>query len=229
MHAPGMRECSTSTGPPAMPAGNQPLLSHATLSLGRNTDGRQEQQSTPRLRRKLATIAVPESRALLRCLSLCLCGMLVRSSPWPSPPPCNRTWVIVHRRPDRMEADMTNPKPSMSNCVSPFTSSVRPSDMTPTTIARCQLGLQAPYSVRLEHKHLQTLLARSLTVIYVQLLQADGKIEAMVAYGRRTGVSEVWVFCCRWARDEVFTFRCPRGSRRAGGRWAWSTCTSCRS
>ena len=49
---------------------------------------------------------------------------------------------MVHRRPDSIEADITRAKPRRSNCVSPFTSSTRPSEITPTTDARCQLGLQ---------------------------------------------------------------------------------------
>ena len=60
--------------------------------------------------------------------------------PWESLP-CNCSWVMVHRRPDRQDANMTSMKPCRSKEVSPNTSSVRPMLMMPTTPARLQLGL----------------------------------------------------------------------------------------
>jgi len=63
--------------------------------------------------------------------------------PWPpSPPvPCSSTCVMVQRSPDSMEAVITNTNPRASNCVSPFTIRANPSEITPTTRARCQFGL----------------------------------------------------------------------------------------
>lgn len=57
--------------------------------------------------------------------------------------PCSSTCVSVKRSPLRQEAVMTRPKPSMSNLVSPHTSSVRPATMTHTTPISSRLGLGA--------------------------------------------------------------------------------------